>query len=107
MRLYKCKMLDESMGGWEACVIAVMENKEEQEFYYNSDDHSKALETLLGNSGYEYDKYHIEFRFPYELNGYAYADKIARNIAQSACDADYKDFEYISPESQAEREEAT
>ena len=108
MKLYKCKILDEAFDDWEECVVAVMESMEEQKFYYDSKDHNKALETLLTNSGYEYtneildgyyyyQNYYIDFRFPYEMDGYPYADEIAQNVEQSVWDSWYKDFEYLSP----------
>lgn len=99
MKLYKCKMLDESMPDWEECIVAVMENEQEQNLYYNSDNRTEVRKTLMKNSGYDYEHYDIEFWFPYEKYNYDYANKIAKNISQSACDADYADFKYIHPQS--------
>lgn len=101
MKIYRCKTLDESLDDWETCFVAVMENMDEQKSYYDSRDHSKALETLLRNSGYDYYNCwygkDIDFRFPYEMDEYPYADKIAKNIEQIGCDSYYKDFEYVPP----------
>ena len=100
MKLYKCQMLDESMRDWEPCVVAVMENENEQRVYYENKC-DKTRKTLLAGSGYNPDNHEIdeiEFWFPYEKDGYGYAVKIEQNIPQSACDADYADFEYIEPE---------
>lgn len=89
-------MLDESMPDWEECIIAVMENEQEQDFYYGN-SHTYARKTLMENSKYNYDDNHVEFWFPYKMDGYNYADEIAKNMPQCACDADYADFELIEP----------
>lgn len=97
MKLYKCQMLDESMEDYEPCVVAVMEDENEQQIYYaNKCDETR--KTLLADSGYNPDDHKIEFWFPYEMDGYQYAAKIEQNISQSVCDADYIDFEYIEPQ---------
>ena len=95
MKLYRCQMLDESMLDWEECIVAVMESQAEQDFYY--EDKHTARKTLLANSGYSYDEDDIEFWFPYEMDGYQYANKIARNIPQYVWDADYVSFKLIEP----------
>ena len=92
MKLYKCKMLDESMSDWEECIIAVMESMEEQKDYYRT----KERQRFLDSSGYaEYDQYDIEFWFAYEINGYNYAEMIVKNVFQCVCDTYYDDFKFI------------
>ena len=95
MKLYKCQMLDESMPDWEECIVAVMENYTEQNFYYLS-NRSIARKKLLADSGYtNYDEDDIEFWFAYEIKGFNYANNIAKNIPQYVCDCDYADFKLI------------
>lgn len=100
MKLYKCQMLDESMHDWEECIVAVMENYEEQNFYYfDEPNRSIARKKLLTDSGYtDYDDADIEFWFAYEIEGFNYADSIAKNIMQSACDCCYANFKLIKQE---------
>ena len=95
MKLYKCQMIDESMRDWEECVVAVMENPQEQAFYYQ--DKYFARKKLLINSGYAYEEYEVEFWFPYEMDGVFYAKEISEDIPQCVCDADYACFDYIEP----------
>ena len=104
MKLYKCQMLDESMPDWEECIVAVMENQTEQDFYYK--DKFTARKTLFANSGYSYDDYYIEFWFPYEKDGLHYADEIAKNIPQCVWGTDYANFELIEPQADHNKAES-
>ncbi len=100
MKLYKCQMLDESMSDWEECIVAVMENYEEQNFYYFGEpNRSIARKKLLANSGYtNYDEDDIEFWFAYEIGGFNYANSIVKNTPQYVCDCDYTNFKLIDKE---------
>lgn len=104
MKLYKCQMLDESMYDWEECIVAVMENYGEQNFYYfDEPNRSIARKKLLADSGYtDYDEDDIEFWFAYEIEGFNYANSIAKNIAQHACDCAYANFKLIKQEGMSE-----
>lgn len=93
MKLYHCLMLDESLDDWTHCTVAVMEDRKEQDEYYSK---NTSRQTFLKESGYsDYDEDEIEFWFPYELDGYPYAEKIANNVSQYAWDTYYGNFEYI------------
>ena len=96
MKLYKCIMLDESMSDGEECIVAVMENLEEQELYYQ--DKFKARKELLTDSGYTCEEDEVEFWFPYKLDDICYAEEIADGIVQYVCDTDYTSFKFIKPE---------
>lgn len=101
MKLYRCQMLDESLEDWEDCIVAAMESQEEQDFYYDDKNPLRKWERvdkILIDSGYgDYTEEHIEFFFPYTMNGYDYFDKIEKNVPQYAWDTDYANFVYIDP----------
>ena len=106
MKLYRCKVQDESMEDWEYEFVAVMESEEEQETYYRVRHKTRGREDLLVASGYDnsfIDEHYPTFFFPYKRDGYCYADAITQNEPQAACDADYWDFEYIEPTREGER----
>lgn len=105
MKLYKCQMLDESMPYWEECIVAVIESQEEQDFYYK-DKYRRPRQELLNNNGYKYDESDIEFWFPYIEDGINYSDKMAQNISQYACDAEYTNFKLIEPQTESEVQNA-
>ena len=104
MKLYTCKMLDESLDDWKDCVIAVLESEVEQNTYCSEKEKygsSTIREKLLIESGY-IESYDIEFWFPYELEDHHYAKAISQNIPQFVCDTDYAYFELIEPHTKKE-----
>ena len=96
LKLYRCEILDESMPDWESVIIAVMESKEEQDYYYSHKNEVGIRKKLLTDSHYRsIAEDDIEFWFAYEIDGINYANEIANNICQYVCDADYCNFVII------------
>ena len=100
MKVYKCLILDESIEDWVSGLIAVMENHNEQDIYYDENCHNiENILSLLRKSGYSENLWHdINFYFPYYSDGIYYFDEIEANTTQYIWDTFYGNFEYVKPD---------